>query len=625
MNVVEDLTVASGVNATINGIAAQYGAIAVNGNLDAQKIVLTATQRPGTLVVAGISETQALARFGELDLTDAAFGSIKKGLLAVGGQKALDANIESLREEAKAALKSAKQTDVDVSSILYINSALSAPNGTLTVGDTTGMQFGNNTFGIGTGGFMILDRGAMDEPVIENGKTKYTAQLTGNIVNNGKMMFKNVKISGGTVITLADGNHTVSGDDANFLSGNFLYDARLTGNNLTFTMSETGAAIISESLSESLQEMVMDLAEGDGFDSSRRDGAGWIASVMEDVTGDGNRTPDQIGRDFGSALESASRMTTQSGTFLVTDTVKHVVAGSVEERLGFSSAIGTSVATEETFGRTLWATPLYNKTKADGFKAGNFTSGSDVDLYGITVGADVVVRDDTRLGAALYAGSGKADSRGSLATTKNDFDFYGAALYFGHSAGAWSFMGDMGFGYVTNDVKQTNHGIVKADMDSTVFTAGLKAKYAFAVGGMQVAPFAGLRLNHVDSKNYSAKTNAQGTILDSHGTAKTYAEVPLGVQLSRDFMTQTGWTMKPALDLAVTPVLGSKNLTETIRFTGVGKDVTTSSEVLDRVRYSAVLGVSGGKDKVGFGVSVGYSGSKNTDAFAVKANVRWTF
>lgn len=625
VNVVKDLTVASGVNATINGIAAQYGAIALNGNLDAEKAILTAREGQGSLQVEGNADTPALARFGELDLAAASSGSVKNGLLAVGGQEALEANIESLKDEAKAALKSAKQSDVDVSSILYVNSALSAPNGTLTVGETTGMQFGNNTFGIGTGGFMILDRGAMDEPVIENGKTKYTAQLTGNIVNNGKMMFKNVKISGGTVITLADGNHTVSGDDANFLSGNFLYDARLTGNNLTFTMSETGAAIIGESLSESLQEMVMDLAEGDGFDSSRRDGAGWIASVMEDVTGDGNRTPDQIGRDFGSALESASRMTTQSGTFLVTDTVKHVAAGSVEERLGFSSAIGTSVATEETFGRTLWATPLYNKTKADAFKAGNFTSGSDVDLYGITVGADVVVRDDTRLGAALYAGSGKADSRGSLATTKNDFDFYGAALYFGHSAGAWSFMGDMGFGYVTNDVKQTNHGVVKADMDSTVFTASLKAKYAFAVGGMQVAPFAGLRLNHVDSKNYSAKTNAQGTILDSHGTAKSYAQVPLGVQLSRDFMTQTGWTMKPALDLAVTPVLGSKNLTETIRFTGVGKDVTTSSEVLDRVRYSAVLGVSGGKDKVGFGVSVGYSGSKNTDAFAVKANVRWTF
>lgn len=627
VNVVNDLTVASGVNATINGIAAQYGAITVNGNLDARKIVLTATQEtgPGTLDVAGNSETPALARFGELDLTGAAFGSIKKGLLAVGGQEALDANIESLREEAKAALKSARQTDVDVSSILYINSALSAPNGTLTVGDTTGMQFGDNTFGIGTGGFMILDRGAMDEPVIENGKTKYTAQLTGNIVNNGKMMFKNVKISGGTVITLADGNHTVSGDDANFLSGNFLYDARLAGNNLIFTMSETGAAIVGGSLSESLQETVMNLAEGDGFDSSRRDGAGWIASVMEDVTGDGNRTPEQIGRDFGSALESVSRMTAQSGTFLVTDTVKHVVAGSVEERLGFSSAIVTSVATEETFGRTLWATPLYNKTKADAFKAGKFTSGSDVDLYGITVGADVVVRDDMRLGAALYAGSGKADSRGSLATTKNDFDFYGAALYFGHSTGAWSFMGDLGFGYVTNDVKQTNHGLVKSDMDSTVFTAGLKAKYAFDVAGMQVAPFAGLRLNHVDSKNYSAKTNAQGTILNSHGTAKTYAQVPLGVQLSRDFMTQTGWTIKPALDLAVTPVVGSKNLTETIRFTGVGQDVTTSSEVLDRMRYSAALGVSGGKDKVGFGVSVGYSGSKNTDAFAVKANVRWTF
>ena len=83
--------------------------------------------------------------------------------------------------------------------------------------------------------------------------------------------------------------------------------------------------------------------------------------------------------------------------------------------------------------------------------------------------------------------------------------------------------------------------------------------------------------------------------------------------------------MKPTLDLSLTPTFGSRNLKETIRFTGVSQEATTSSEVLDRVRYSATFGITGGKDNLGFGVSAGYTGSKHTDALAVKANVRWTF
>ncbi len=628
INVVKNLTVKDGAKATVKGVDVQYGAMTVNGNLLVEDATLSANRGTGALTIEGTAQAPALARFAHLDLASGTSGSVNNGLLAVGGENARTATFESMKAVAEEALQSVNQTGMPISSILYVNESFSAPSASLTIGDTSGMTLGANTIAIGSGGFAILDRGAMNDPTQEDGKTKYVTKLSGNLAfaSDGRMIFRNLAISSDTVITLVDDRYSVASENnANFVSGNFLYAARLTGNTLTFTLSETAAALVGNYLSPPLKDIVMNLAEGDGFDSARRDGGGWISAVMENVTGDGDRPVQDVGREFGSALESASRLATQSGAFLVTDTVKSVTTASVEERLGFGSTIATNVATEESNGRTLWATPLYNKTKADGFKAGRFVTGSDIDLHGITVGADFVTENDTRFGAAFYAGTGSADSRGTLASTKNDFDFYGAALYFGHNVNAWSFMGDVGYGYVSNEVKQANHGAVKADLTSNVFTVGMKAKYTFDVGGMQIAPFAGVRFNRIDAKDYRVKTAAQGNVLNSNGATKNYAEVPLGLQLAKDVSTASGWTMKPALELSVTPVLGSRNLHETIRFTGVDQKATTCSEVLDRVRYSANLGIAGGKENVGFGLSLGYTGSKHTDAFGVKANVRWTF
>lgn len=628
INVVKNLTVKDGAKATVKGVDVQYGAMTVNGNLLVDAAMLSANRGTGALTIEGTAQTPALARFAHLDLTSGTSGSVNNALLAVGGEDARTATFESMKAVAEEALQSVNQTGMPISSILYVNESFTAPSASLTIGDTSGMTLGANTLAIGSGGFAILDRGAMNEPTQENGKTKYVTKLSGNLAftNDGRIIFRNLAISADTVITLVDDRYSVTSENnANFVSGNFLYAARLTGNTLTFTLSETAAALVGNYLSPPLKDIVMNLAEGDGFDASLRDGGGWISSVMENVTGDGDRLTQDVGREFGSALESLSRLTTQSGAFLVTDTVKNVTTASVEERLGFGSTIATNVATEESHGRTLWATPLYNKTKADGFKAGRFATGSDIDMHGITVGADFVTQNDTRFGAALYAGTGSADSRGTLASTKNNFDFYGAALYLGHKVNAWSFMGDVGYGYVTNEAKQVNHGAVKADLTSNVFTIGMKAKYTFDVGGAQIAPFAGLRFNRIDAKDYSVKTAAQGNVLHSNGATKNYAEVPLGLQLAKDVSTTSGWTMKPALELSVTPLLGSRNLHETIRFTGVDQKATTFSEVLDRVRYSANLGIAGGKENVGFGLSFGYTGSKHTDAFGVKANVRWTF
>ena len=627
-NTIKKLTVDSGVKAAIKGVKAQYGSIAVSGNLDVEEASLFSSEGTGTLTLEGTEQTPATARFASLDLQNATSASVKNGLLAVGGESARSASLETLKAEAAEALSSARQTGVPVTSLLLVNEALTVPSGNLAVGDTSSLTLEPNTLGIGTGGTVFLDRDAMNAPIQENGKTKYTTKLSGNLAlaDGGRMIFRNLAISGKTVITLVDDSFSVTSENnASFLTGNFLYAARLTGNTLTFTMSEAAADLVGKFLTKPLKKTVLSLAEGEGFDSARQDGSGWISAVIEAATGDGDRITEEAARSFGTALESTSRMATHSGAFHVTDTVGHMTSSSIEERLGFSSAIGTNLATEETSGRTLWATPLYNKTKVDGLKAGYFNSGADIDLHGITVGADFVTQGETRFGAALYAGTGSAESRGALAKTKNSFDFYGASLYFGHTVNAFSFMGDVGYGFVRNDVKQTNHGALKADIDSSVFTVGVKAKYDFDVGGFQVAPFAGLRFNRIDAKNYKTKASEQGTLLRSNVAAKNYVELPVGLQLAKAITTTSGWTMKPTLDLSLTPTFGSRNLKETIRFTGVSQEATTSSEVLDRVRYSATFGITGGKDNFGFGVSAGYTGSKHTDALAVKANVRWTF
>ncbi|MDO5533006.1 MAG: autotransporter outer membrane beta-barrel domain-containing protein [Sutterella sp.] len=127
----------------------------------------------------------------------------------------------------------------------------------------------------------------------------------------------------------------------------------------------------------------------------------------------------------------------------------------------------------------------------------------------------------------------------------------------------------MSFVYVDGDTSQDNYGgKITADATSKIFSASMKAKYAFETETVDIAPYAGLRFSFVHMDAMTARSG--GSVI-------------------------------------------------------MNSDSTTSTEVLDRVNYSAKLGLTGEAGRFGFGVGVSYTGSSNADNYAAMANVRWRF
>ena len=102
--------------------------------------------------------------------------------------------------------------------------------------------------------------------------------------------------------------------------------------------------------------------------------------------------------------------------------------------------------------------------------------------------------------------------------------------------------------------------------------------------------------------------------------------IPVGVVLSKDFATASGWNIKPALDLVVTANTGDDEMDSDLDFAGISNLTTSmSTEVIDSFTYGANASVQLQKDAFQFGLGVNYTGSDNTDELGVVANARFTF
>ncbi|MDO5532930.1 autotransporter outer membrane beta-barrel domain-containing protein [Sutterella sp.] len=521
-----------------------------------------------------------------------------------------------------------------------------------------------NTLTIASDGAMILTSTALGTGTSdESGKTTYTSPITSNVVNDGTVMFKGMKLATNTEIVLTSGTLTGSGT---YLSGNILYEAVVEegSNKITFGLSSTGVAALQSGLESGLSDMITQQAANGGFDSTRTDGQGYLARILESTVtnADGSVNTEATAAAISQKITSAASSAAKSGAFETSTLSVGMITGFTESRLGFNTAAGapatvrltgmshafslegayadvggfttmtdsqmpvsSSLSTFADDATIAWVSPVYTKTKSDGFGAGNFTTGVDADLYGVALGVDWAAADDTRFGIAFQAGTGDIDSNGTLATSSTDYDYYGVTAYFGRQAGDWTIVGDVSFGYIDGDVTQYNAaGVIKADSTSKIFSASAKARYTFETEYVDIAPYFGARFNFVHIDSMDGKENGS-VILHTDATTKTYAEIPLGIQFSKPMKTSGGIVFKPVLDLSVIPVIGDKNLETTTRFTGVDYTASTTTEVLDRVNYSAKLGLTAEYKNVGFGLGVGYLGSENVDNYSVTANLRFAF
>ncbi len=276
-------------------------------------------------------------------------------------------------------------------------------------------------------------------------------------------------------------------------------------------------------------------------------------------------------------------------------------------------------------GANLWIMPMYQHQKVDGFQSGTYTTGYDSNFGGVVLGADYTWANSLRLGAMINMGTGSSESNGNLAKTENDFDSLGGGLYAGYMIGNIGLSADVNYTNVSNDVKQTNSlGLLTGEFDTNVISTGLKAEYKYQINDINIIPHVGVRFSHVNMDQADMTMAGQNVISTKDADANIW-QFPVGVTVSKDIKTASGWNVKPMVDLSIIPVAGDKKMAQDISFAGINGVATMESEIMDSVSGRAQVGVEVSKNNYYMGLDYAYQGSSNMDSHNVQATFGFRF
>ena len=337
----------------------------------------------------------------------------------------------------------------------------------------------------------------------------------------------------------------------------------------------------------------------------------------------------QIAQEDVKTLRSASYLSTFAGAphaaLRAGQSTSEAFAARMDPGLSTAAAAAQAAAglgSNET--GSVWLSPVYSHTESDGFAANGLNYGTDIDLTGVALGAEIKLNPHVKLGAAVNIGTGSADGTGEASTVSNDFNYYGAGAYIGADIGKVSVLGDVTYTVVDNDV--TNNAVADkydASYNSTNLSAGVTGKVNLELGGFNVAPHVGLRYSRIDVDDYSLHSASNGNVAQMSSSSMNLLSVPVGVTLSRD-INLSSWKLKPMVDLTVTGNFGDTDMDSSVKW-GNSNPFGVNSEVVDDFTYGVKAGLeaTNGNLKVGFGV--GYTGSENTDELNVGAELRYDF
>ena len=335
---------------------------------------------------------------------------------------------------------------------------------------------------------------------------------------------------------------------------------------------------------------------------------------------------DVVNNSHGAPAEAVARMALYGGAVQAAIAANTSSYEAIAARTGVGATdMGLTVA-NNGMGAALWLAPMYKNQDSDSFDAEGLSYGVDMNLYGVALGADFEFMPGLTAGIMFNVGSGSADGQGNAAASSvsNDFDYYGISVYGNYKYDALSITADLGYTAVDSDIDAhtglESYGSVSTSVDSTAWTLGVTGKYTFNVGGVELAPHAGLRYSSIDLDDYSV-----ADVASYDADTMDIFSIPVGVTIAKEFSGEA-WTVKPSLDLSVQGNFGDDTSDGTVHWTGVdGLATNVSSEMMDNFTYGATLGVSAQTGSFSMGLGVNYTGSDNVDEFGVNANARFVF
>ncbi len=281
---------------------------------------------------------------------------------------------------------------------------------------------------------------------------------------------------------------------------------------------------------------------------------------------------------------------------------------AAEQSGGFGKA-----AVDTADNGSIWAQYIHNKDKVDNMGGVSY----DGQYNGVIIGGDFADRGKYSSGMAFSYGSG--DSTGSA--SKNEFDFWGLSYYGGIQNGDTNLIFDVGYSKTSSDVK----GVIKAEPDTQVISMGIKGEKLISNGhGTSYVPYAGLRYMNIDTDSYNGSIDGKTAAHYSTDKADLWL-LPVGISISHESVTASGWKVRPTADIAYVWTLGDKNTAMDITVPGVNATDRLGYDIMDSGFFVGKLGLEAEKGDWTYGL--GYACQKGSHAQNSKfmLNVTYSF
>lgn len=657
------VTVNADSNLTTNGQTTITGGVTLNGgNLDAASGVLDLTGENNGITATGNSTITGTVNVGTLtgadgtvinvgnkdkaadvvvtnaelkgatvfldpawkddnEITDASKMAVKDttvdGNYVVGQNSVLSFGVYSTAEAQEVFAKTGLTWgEDDTTAALYIADTVDLTSGSVVVnGSLTEApkdSISNGTFKAAANSVTMIDGSKFNDTTgefaITNAASAEIAQNTESETDGAKLFIDNAKK--GETYNVISGTGVGTAADDRWSTDNIDFD------NTLLVVDEANTKVENNTFVVGAKYQTVDQAYGEG--------AVVIADVVDktlEIGKDGDAAYDFFNAAASSknnatkdaqvaAFNSAANMGEMGGVNHAAYSVSNAMTDAVADHL--------SIATHGDQDKDIWAHYVHNKENIEGISLGGINADYDLQYNGIVVGSDLYKNGKATAGIALSYIEGDVTNSNIASNTKNEAEYYGVSVYGRIDNGNSAVLGDITYMHGSSDITQQNSGYkLTADVDTDVFSIGVRAEQKVEAGVGQFVPYAGLRYMHIGTGNY---TNSIGMSYDVD--EQNLWLLPVGVTYSCE--AQKGdWTIRPVVEAGYVWAMGDRDTNQTVSLNGAangfGFDTADSGSFISRFAVEA--------EKANVVYSLGYEYQKGDTVKANKwmANMTFTF
>ncbi|WP_431224144.1 autotransporter outer membrane beta-barrel domain-containing protein [Serratia sp. L9] len=331
----------------------------------------------------------------------------------------------------------------------------------------------------------------------------------------------------------------------------------------------------------------------------------------------------------GKIIESALNIASVVGVQNIAANLGFAAANSVQQYLSSHRHVKASDDTDN-----VWVAPMYGHRRADSFEMGGRDVNTDTNYGGLIIGADHTFADslaggDIRFGLAANVGGGKSKTSNAVSPTENSFDFWGMTLYSAWNSDNFNITADFGFSKTKHEMKQyvpaaLGLSDLKANVDTNLFSTGLRAQYVVSTPAFDVLPHVGARYLHLNTNDFSTR-NAQGELFSTKGNSQNIWSFPVGVSVYKDMVTKSGLNVKPVFDLSYIASTGDVRAKSKVSMAGLNQSVDSGARVMDRSALEGRVGIELKKSNYSVGLNYSVQSSPNEMEQGVMATLNLSF